>query len=823
MIKKLILRNYIPLLTKRVSYIELNFSEIINILIGKNGHGKTRILAELNLLPPDNKNYEGNGYKYIEYVFNNKLYILESHTGEEGKHSFKDPDGKELNPNGTSAVQKDLVKSIFGITPLTNKILSGLRINDRFSILPETVRKDFLMELYPHDTKYATGVYDKLRQAYNETSGAIRNQTKRLVEEKQRAVLIESKTVEEIEAEIANLDKQLSDALFLQGALANADNVSEVISTKMNQLNKLVTQVLSYQYVDGGTPKEALAETIEKLSTLMDFHRERVTRYQTLMGDLDTRINGMKIESFDPDILKTEIEGLRGERFVLENELTQYHAQLENHPLLKQVTIDDVERLASIPGFVRALNNVTPIDNHDVTLARITNAINKVNELEGYRRNYQATIINLEHTLRHFDNAEQVTCPDCTAEFKPGFDKKEIERNRVELNNVKGQLASVDKQIARGNDFIGTYQEWFNSFTNLMNFITNTQDVWFMELARDYDLGYVNPDQLVNALRALVSSIKLQSSLDRLRDKISLSESRLSVIQDNNMQDILNTYTGLESLLSSSSVSLGRVTDKWKHAVSLLESYQQHELRLALIGDLKEEILELLVEEGRYELRRLVQDLIAEFAPAKDSYITALIRKQSYQSVIQSIEDNITELKDRQAKLKILSEGLCPKKGFIGKLMYDFIKTICGNVNAVIQEVWSTPLYVLPCLNAKNVLDYKFPVINGPDGSKAGDISSCSGGESEIINFAFLFVSRKYHKLKPSLFSDEFGSMMDEYHRRRFFDYLQRITSNGEVDQLFMVSHYHSEYGMLKGANLIALNTDGLTVPPDTNRNTIIR
>ena len=174
MITKFILKNYIPLMTKGVSYVELTLKDVINILLGKNGHGKTRILAELNEFPPSNQDYDKDGYKYVECTHNNKHYVLESFTGKSSKHSFKCLEGKEYvehNPGGTQKVQTELVKRFFGLTPSINAALSALRENDRFTAMSPLQRKDILMELCPNDTNYALTTYNKMKQALNDTIG----------------------------------------------------------------------------------------------------------------------------------------------------------------------------------------------------------------------------------------------------------------------------------------------------------------------------------------------------------------------------------------------------------------------------------------------------------------------------------------------------------------------------------------------------------------------------------------------------------------------------------------------------------------------------
>lgn len=822
MIIKCLLRKYIPLDTKGVSEISLNALDIVNILIGRNGHGKSRILAELNELPADPKNYLEGGCKILVKEHLGKKYFLESHFGEHNYHSFKDEKGVEYNPNGTSTVQKDLVKKFFGLTPLTNRILSGLRPSDRFTLLPEAVRKDFFMELYPNDTKYALGYYDRMRQALNDCTGAIRNQTKRLAEEKQRAEVIASKTTEELEKDIAEIDSRISDALFIQGELSSAKNVSVELGTKIEQMKRLTAQILSFQIGGSSSTPGELKESIIRLEGCEEYHQDRVKVYQALLAEISAKVSGVKMEEIDPKHFEKQIQELTVKRDILFNKERQSSFPLTEHPIILQIH-DNNDRSYKVSSLIRFINNIPPTTDETLTQGRLRAAGEKLNKLKAEKEHLESAQYKLGHTLKHFDNADQVVCPECTAGFKPGFDLSTIAKTRKEFESNQAAIATLEERIAAGERYVELHAEWDHGMSALTNYLNMSNDQWLNDLVSEYKVGYQNPDNLISLLNLAVDNVKYLEQLVNVNHELSAVQGRFAILKDNNMEEVLSSYSRSEALLGASTESLFRIREKISDYKYQLDQYNGYGFKVNALGVLKDEITDLLVEEGRHRLCNRIQELIADFSPMKDSYITALIRKQSYSSVIQSIEDNLAQLTTRKNNLKILTDGLCPKKGLIGRMMLDFIKTVCGNINSVIQEVWSTPLYIKPCLSDKGVLDYKFPVVNGERNSTSPDISFCSGGESEIINFALMKVARQYHRADVPLFSDEFGVMMDEYHRRRFFSYLHQITSTGEIDQLFLVSHYHSEYGMLKGANIIALNTEGLTVPADTNRLTTVK
>ncbi len=825
MITKLILKQYIPLATKGVEYVELDLSAVINVIIGRNGHGKSRLLAELNELPPDNKNFKDGGYKYVETTHHGKHYILESYTGSKSKHSFKEVGGEELNPGGTQAVQKELVKRVLGIEPFTSRVLSGLRLQDRFTVMPKAVRKDFFMEMYPNDTDEAMHVFNKMKSGLNDTVGAIRNQTQRLAEEQQRAAVIESKTPEELEQEVRRLDERIADALYLQGGLSNAKNVSPELEEKINLLKNTTERLISFELGGVSLTRQDVLKQIESLTSYVQYHGDNVRRYQEMFNDLATNLSGMNLTENDPKVYAAQQHDLQQRLDHVNEELRENTVVLAKHPALLELFDEDKTLAFVAPDFVSVLNNLPLAGRENLTVPLIRKKEAEFDEVMNAGRAQKEIHQELSHFLKHYDSQSDVACPECHAEFKPGFDKGEVESKRLKLRQVRQAIETLKVRHDELKRFLEDTKEWDNGMRRLTQFITNHSDMSAIlnKLVTDYDIGYGNPDLLINGLRSFARQVKLTRQEVELRNELSVITGRLNVLKRNNMEDSLVLYARLESLLASSTTSLDRCEGKLQRYKNLLDDYNAYDFRLDQLSHLRESILELLAEEGRYALKRQVELLISDFSPQKEQLITALIRKQSSQSVVQSIEDNLSALKVRQRRLKILTDGLCPKKGLIGKLLLDFITAVCGNMNAIIQEVWSTPLFIRPCMSDKGVLDYQFPVLNGIDSSYAEDISDCSGGESEIIDFAFRLTMWKYHPTETEFFLDEIGIMMDEYHRRRFFDYVQRIGQNGDINRMYLVSHYLSQYGMLNGANLIALNTEGLTVPGNLNQHSVIR
>ena len=70
---------------------------------------------------------------------------------------------------------------------------------------------------------------------------------------------------------------------------------------------------------------------------------------------------------------------------------------------------------------------------------------------------------------------------------------------------------------------------------------------------------------------------------------------------------------------------------------------------------------------------------------------------------------------------------------------------------------------------------------------------------------------------------DEVGVYFDENHRNRFFKEIEQKVTSGDVQQLFMISHYANQYGLFKDPNLIVINGEGLTINGEINTRVKIR
>ena len=145
----------------------------------------------------------------------------------------------------------------------------------------------------------------------------------------------------------------------------------------------------------------------------------------------------------------------------------------------------------------------------------------------------------------------------------------------------------------------------------------------------------------------------------------------------------------------------------------------------------------------------------------------------------------------------------------------------------MIEKVWTYPLVIQACDMEEGEgvdLDYKFPVDNGE--TKTPDVSRCSAGQVEIINWTFMVQAQKHLGLgKNPLMLDEFAVNLDNVHRIAATNLVKSLIEKHSFSQLFMVNHYDSIYGAFTNAEVTVMCEENVVLPKDCvfNKHAIIR
>lgn len=826
MIHKLELENYIPLTVVGITKISMNLGEIVNLLISINGAGKSRLLTQMNALPAENSDFI-NGRKYIEILLNNKLYKLLSVTGKEGYHSFKIDDGPELNTGGTISVQKRLVQQHFKLNPHLAKVLSGIKGGDVLSNLSTNRRKDIFMELYPNDVDYALGVYNKLKAERSNLRGAIKNQMKNLSEETEKLFRLSEMEYEgDLSQKIESLEENIKEGLLISGSLSQYTpnpEKHEVFKRFQSLVKKLTLTSLTSPARYSENALRSLIESNER--SVNDFVKLK-DHYASLLAECHCQIAELgEGKVIDPVAFKAHLDSVEVELVRTQEELTNLTRQYQALPYFDETPLS--EPLYTITDdFVSYLSRVIDCGTANFTSVDYQTLAKEKETLSLSLSKNERAITENNHRLSHIKNMDDVTCPDCTHVFKQGVTQQDV----LTLEHHTGVLIKenevLQKRLLSVTETLELESDWYYGMKQLSTYIRENGHVkGLTDLIRVYNVGKAEStlgrDMLINALnthKALFKLSQVQLGLEEEKQTLTV---RLALLNKVNEEGLFKKATEFEHNLTFYTNAINNAKSDIDEYQTELDTFIEFKNGLMMLGVLQEEVLKTIECESYVALKKVLDDKLNVMGDEKNRLMKDMIRKASLVTVVEKIQENLDRLKRRYTIVTKLMDGLCPNKGLIGKLMTDFIKTVCGNMNAVIKELWNGMLYIKPCSKENGDLTYKFPVVNGHD-SETPDIEDCSDGQCDIINFVFRYVMLKYHDCGFPLIMDEIGVKFDEINRNRFFSYINEYVNSGDCKQLFMISHYVNQYESFKQANIIALKYDGLTLHGAVNKNTII-
>lgn len=831
MLTKLILKDYIPLAKKNVTYIELNTNDIFNIILGRNGFGKTSLLRQLTVYPPDNADFMPGGYKESHHVIGKDTYILKSTTGKSSEHHFIH-NGKNLNEGNTLLVQRELVKIHFGVTPNINNIITGLDVRDLFTTLSTARRKEFLMTVNPNDTSFGLKVFEKLKSNLNAIKGGLKTQRQRLVVEEGRLTQLASMDSAKLQEEIQLLDDQIKNALIIHGQLQHVEHQD------ITPLKKEIANIISFLIGVNSIvkhPESILMQQRERCLSSLDYYKTKEVRLSTMLTEMATQLAGHDSNN-NLASYKSRLENIDK---MLDDNSARWNSlkdKLDSHKeyFTPWTSLDEAgfkEFALLSTELVWQIQAVSRAVDPEINSTKYQWVQKQLEEATAERNGIKAKMDELRHTLNHYNKAEAVDCPKCDHQFKLGFEKFNPEQLQNQLTVLEGRLTELNASILKHTDYINDNMGWYESMAALTRFARNADEIGtiVIKLVKNYEVGKKDTSVLIDLIKAVAEYVESSELGLRLREEKESVEKQIAFLESADIETMLKRAEYVERELASVQRSIARTLKEMKHIaeqqdVITLDMQRRDRLRI-----LTDELEDVLTRNGQYKIKERVEQAIDELTPRKSQLISNLIRSESLHSVIQSIKDNIADLEKREKHTALLMDGLSPVKGLIGYYMNDFLKSVVANVNAIIQPIWTGRLQVLNCSTSTSDedvdLNYQFPVFSGNKDKPNKDVAYCSGGEREIINFAFRIVILRYlgERCGIPLMMDEVGVAFDELHRGRFCAYVAEQLRLDKLPQVFMISHYINQYGVFNNSNVIALNTEGLTVPVKVNQKAIIR
>lgn len=823
------------LLLNHVRQITITPTTAIQLILGRNGSGKSSMLRELTPLPSESVAYIKGGSKTIVYMCDGLKITCTSRMEDKMSHSF-DIDGEEKNPGGTEKVQRELVEKYFKITGVIHELQFG---EERFSRMSPSKRREWFTRMCDTDYSFAISAFEQLKDQANTLKRAGDLNKKNLVTE--RAKIMSEAEEKKLELDVGELLAELAILTAERMPLGTSskhhlDERSRALKSLDDIAMRLLRTrvVVPLEYTDGpivrddwGQPKRVSFKSIAEIDSEIDRLKHVVTGHQTTAINLNEQFDQYQKQM---DILsKTGPEGVEG----LTKQIDELHykiAVLNRSRRFGLVFEDAKAAMATYESievdFIAAVRELP--ENADRRYGR-----SKMAELQSKlmgivdTRNAQATQLQrLEAKREHADHhrgKDKHTCPSCHHSWIVGINEDEYQALVNEIVDTRREFNASEKAFAEVSESVKTMEAYFTQYREVMNFTKSVYLKPFWDHLQINQLLLEAPAEAATMMGSLRSDIEAALAIeDHLAQIENIKQLRLRAAEagDASMAEV-------QKRLDEVSDRLGVVTGALSKVQSAVSNYSDYRRQLSACIEMGAEVeryqamadscnLEHIEALRREAVLRCIDYVEGSLALKQESLRAVKMQR----GIVEALEKQVKHLERQEVAAKTMVKALSPTHGLIAEGLLGFIRNYVGRMNSFINRIWTYPLQIVPTGydneegEQSSELDYKFKVIVERDNNVIPDVSKGSDGMTEIIDLAFKITGLESLGIADApLILDEIGRPLDEEHRFNLIAEIKTMMESGNYPQLFMISHYVANYSSFTNSEICVLDDRNIVIP----------
>lgn len=813
-VQRLYTRDYNRISQNGIHELEIDFSKDIQIILGSNGSGKSSIKELLSPLPPNSADFGAAGRFEFRCFDRGSVYDIVSDYSKDGGHYFA-KDGEVLNDYGTALVQRSLIQQHFNLNPASFSVICG---SDKFTDMNPTQRRDWVMRLSNINIDPLMQRFMIAKERQRDAKGYMTKVAERLkVEERNK---LEESYVLEKQQQLKTLKDEFNYYSEFSVETKSSQNkdlnyLYQSIDDFIHQIVDSVPQVPSWLIARGVTSKADLPRLVSEYSQRVGFISEQLDASLKDLKEINKIAEAKALLSHQGiDEIESKINQLSLSVAEFDTKLNAFDYRIDDPYVAK---VDFLRIFSEFKTILFELPTNTDFKFNSVEL----NAARAMEEsLYTRLTQIKESIFKREHQVKHIDQSDDITCPDCNVVFKVGIsasDKpvllQEITNYRIQQTEVEGLIKNVQSFITDCSAFVQQIREIYN----IMKLTPSNEGLW--KKVRAYEL-FKNPvfpviEMLDEHLNYLEIACERQSTVDLLgkeKDILHKARESLDVIKESSDASVAVIDEKIFNLTEQKN-QLNRDIEYIKMMDVRFKKIDENIVRLNQMFEDFNLILFTDLDNMRANfIRETKYDIMKEINFVEQELEQATVRNTIYLDVEKQFEKAKQEYND----YCVIVEKLSPNTGLIAKIMNDVITVFVDNLNSVINSVWTSDFKVLPCINKRNDLDWKFPV-EVANGIRRSDIAKTSTSQGDIINFAFqLIVAKHIGASNYPLYIDELGSSMDDQHRLNLMRVISELIESKQCCQLFIISHFATLHEQFANNETFVVNNQNIIDMPRT-------
>jgi DNA repair exonuclease SbcCD ATPase subunit len=821
----LCLKKYKRLMLSNIQTFEWTPSKNLMIVIGRNGSGKSSVIDQMTPLPPKHFAFKVGGSKTFHCLHNESVYQLHSvYNRGTGEHSFI-RDGVELNPGGTFAVQEELCWQEFRMNTEIKQLMTG---QHRFTNFTTAKRREWLTRMSPVDLGYAFNVYNRTKTAHRDKLGQIKETTRELSTKNHD--LLDDAQMSQMRSETDRLVGRLN-RLF-QDRQNNVQQQFRTPEAAKAELEALVadahTLLRQYPRLTGSVRVSGRDEHRSLIS-------EQVAEYTGVQHVVDRLIE--ELESLLNTNTQTAERITPAELQALKDEHTEHLRHAEQHaeysqryagqfPLIAfDISGDPLGKLDALFSRWHAVATSIP-DNADGWMNSADAQVNRarLHELRDKRKTLDGMHTTVSRRIATLKGCEHVKCPNCQHTFRPGVEPEEQSGLETKQARLADALDQTDVELKALEEYMEAYQTYSGhvyNFVQITKDFSQFQDLW--DYCGGESIMYRSPRLHVTDMLDWHAAMREYAQSKLRLARANVLEQRLQQIAEIDQDAVGYMRERAQRLEAEINTRSLFINDKRRENQAYADSGLQVEAFLEAaerLFDRYERLQGKLKAHAEWLLDKAYEEEINVTQVRLSHTQRTLHELEKRETTIRAMEETVLHASEAHADLTLLVKALAPTGGLIGTYMMGFMQGVCGLVNAIIDNVWSHKLEVLPSKLTKDELDYNFPLSVNNGAVITDDIADGSDSQVAIVNFAFRLAVLKFLGYNDyPLYLDEFGRDFDEQHRTNVVPFISSFIEMGTYKQIFYISHFESIHGAFNTAEFVVLDPTNCVVPDVYNKN----
>lgn len=839
----------------------VNMTNIITLLIGPMGSGKTALLGHLQpwasfgLLDERNSDNiiipEKDGLKTLELVDNDCIYKIK-HVWKWSKdhHALKSyicKNDEELNPNGNVSSFKDIVETELGIDQNYLRLIRiGPNVGNIIN-LTSTERKNYFAQMLS-----STEIYLSILKYVKDLSRTITAQSQLLSKKIGNVTEDDIQNMRiDLEQLRRNIDRKVSDQRKVTEKIFKLRAENDVIGYSTLAEFDLSIEKENYKLRKLTDEIDATHERITKLEG--EYGNDRTINREVGKCDSDLSNNARLIASFESEIMDLNdklaklrkmrlscantdhIDELRSMYIEYVNTIEQLKEELYNFKC--PYTSTEIKLLMSdLQTVSQLIANAVDYDAGSIKMmisddgSALSYAKNQIGILQGKLINLQKKLNNV-HYIQNYDVVDQLKEPTCGCyESCPYYT---THPNTIKAESTSMSISKEYEEINNKIDSVNKKIEGYLQYPTIFNVVKKARSAFNETLPKLKKLGVCVNDSFYKVMtngnkRVWYDIDELSHILDKCdkRERLAVMESKIASIKaeidmydSNNLDDINNQIETCESTLESFKSNINKIEEENR----LIKAHR---------AELEEYLAQLIdIEAIKTKFNTLVNDR------------SALVDKISDMTKKRVIfENNLSKLSDLTAEEEILTTDitvLSNEESKLSRKIEDYVQTM-GELNGMLDKLnyinlirdASSPKEGIPLIYVKMFLDdcvdtinemvsmvfddleilefdieHDFAIPYRKGNMIMPDIKSASQGERAIISLALSFaLMRKGISRYNILLLDEVDGPLHAAGREQFLLILSQHIKAIGAEQVFFITHNNCFEGY--PVNIIATGDD---------------